>query len=42
MNANRSDNVPFLFFVVFLDNYAGYEIYNAELNVVQERIVLLK
>ena len=42
MNANRSDNMPFLFFVVFLGNYAGYEIYDAKLNVVQERIVLLK
>jgi hypothetical protein len=42
MNANRSDNIPFLFFVVFQENYAGYEIYDAKLNVVQERIVLLK
>jgi len=36
------DNIPFLFFVVFQENYAGYEIYDAKLNVVQERIVLLK
>jgi len=38
----RLDNVPFLYFIVFSDDYTSYETYDAKLNLVGERMALLQ
>jgi len=35
------DDVPFLYFVIFSEDYASYEIYDAKLNLVVEEVLLL-
>ena len=41
-NAYQSDDVPFLYFIVYSDNYATYEIYDAKLNLVVDKVALLE
>jgi len=36
------DNVPFLYFIVFSNDYTSYETYDAKLNLVGERMALLE
>jgi hypothetical protein len=35
MNANRLDNVPFLYFIVFSNDYTSYQIYDASVKPVE-------
>ena len=42
MNANRPDNVPFLYFVVFAEDYTSFEIYDAKLSLVEAKTKLLE
>ena len=41
-NADRLDAVPFLYFIVYSDNYTTYEIYDAKLNIVVNKTGLLQ
>jgi hypothetical protein len=40
MNANRLDHVSFLYFIVFSKDYASYQIYDASVHPVGEKIAL--
>lgn len=40
-NVNRLDDIPFLYFIVFSKDYTSYEIYDAKLNLVVERVALV-
>jgi hypothetical protein len=42
MNANRLDNVPFLYFIVFSNDYTSYQTYDASLKPVGEKFALLR
>jgi hypothetical protein len=42
INANRLDNVPFLYFIVFSDGYTRYQTYDASVKPVGEEIALLR
>jgi hypothetical protein len=42
MKANRLDNVPFLYFIVFSDDYTRYQTYDASVKPVGEEIALLR
>ena len=42
MIANWPDDAPFLYFVVFSDEYTSYDIYDARLKVVEKEAALLK
>ena len=42
MNANRLDNVPFLYFIVFSDDYTSYQTYDASMTSVGEDIALFR
>jgi hypothetical protein len=42
MNANRLDNVPFLYFIVFSNDYTSYRTYDASVEPVGEKIALLR
>jgi hypothetical protein len=42
MNTNRLDNVRFLYFIVFYDEYTSYQIYDTSLNPVGKKITLSK
>jgi hypothetical protein len=41
-NANRLDDLPFLYFIICSDNYTTYEIYDAKLNLVVDEVALLE
>jgi len=40
-NVNQLDDIPFLYFIVFSKDYTSYEIYDAKLNLVVERVALV-
>lgn len=40
-NVNQLDDIPFLYFIVFSKDYTSYEIYDAKLNLVVERVTLV-
>ena len=40
-NADQLDDVGFLYFIIFSEDYTSYEIYDAKLNLVVERIALI-
>ena len=42
MNANRIDHVPFLYFIVFSNDYTSYQTYDASVKPVGEKIALLR
>jgi hypothetical protein len=42
MNANQLDYVPFLYFIVFSNDYTNYQTYDASLEPVGEEIALLR
>jgi len=41
-NADQLDDVPFLYFIVYSEDYAAYEIYDAKLNLVVDKVALLE
>jgi hypothetical protein len=42
MRANRLDHVPFLYFIVFANDYTSYQAYDASLKPVGEKTALLR
>src|SRR5436305_2456804 len=42
MNANRLGNVPFLYFIIFSDDYTSYQTYDTSVKPVGEEIALLR
>jgi hypothetical protein len=42
MNANRLDNVPFLYFIVFSDGYTSYQTYDASVKPVGKGISIFR
>jgi hypothetical protein len=42
MHANRLDHIPFLYFIVFTNDYTSYQTYDASLRPVGEKIALLR
>ena len=42
MHANGPDDVPFLYFVIFANDYSNFEIYDAEINLVKNKTALLE
>jgi hypothetical protein len=42
MNANRLDGVPFLYYIVFANDYSSYQAYDANVKPVGETVTLLR